>query len=139
SPTEVRLTVDPNNSALVLPVRPTSLDDDASLTPSFGEPEGSPPIETIQVEPGEQDWTVSRHLVDMTGKLEVLKDLGVVRFEDIDPSVTPYALVRYGFAARQVTAVRGEAAGSMGWERADWRVQTRARTILTTTGDHFHV
>jgi len=139
SPTEVRLTVDPNNSALVLPVRPTSLDDDASLTPSFGEPEGSPPIETIQVEPGEQDWTVSRNLVDMTGKLEVLKDLGVVRFEDIDLNVTRYALERYSFADRQVNSVRGEAEWIMGFERDDWQVQTRTKTVLTSTVDNFHV
>jgi len=139
SPTEVRLTVDPNNSALILPVRPTTLDDDPSLTPSFGEPEGSPPNETIQIEPGQQDWTVSRNLVDMTGKLEVLKDLGVVRFDDIDLNVTRYALERYSFADRQVNSVRGETEWIMGFERDDWQVQTRTKTVLTSTVDDFHV
>ncbi len=139
SPNEVRLTVDPNESALILPVRPMSLEDDADLTPSFGEPEGSPPIETIQVEPGEQDWTVSRNLVDMTGKLEVLKDLGVVRFDDIDLNVTRYALERYSFADRQVNSVRGETEWVMGFERDDWQVETRTKTVLTSTVDDFHV
>lgn len=139
SPTEVRLTVDPNNSALVLPVRPTSLDNDQSLTPTFGDPEGAPPLETTQLEPGEQDWTVSRNLVDMTGKLEVLKDLGVVRFDDIDLDVTRYALERYSFADRQVNSVRGETEWIMGFEREDWQVQTRTKTVLTSTVENFHV
>src|SRR5699024_3567937 len=89
--------------------------------------------------PGQQDWTVSRNLVDMTGKLEVLKDLGVVRFDDIDLNVTRYALERYSFADRQVNSVRGETEWIMGFERDDWQVQTRTKTVLTSTVDDFHV
>src|SRR5690625_1352205 len=71
-PHPVRLTVDPNDSALILPVRPQT--DDPDLIPTFGEPEGSAPIETFQVHPGEQDWRISRNLVDLTGKLECIKE-----------------------------------------------------------------
>src|SRR5699024_5443777 len=74
SPEAFRLTIDPNESALILPIRPASIDDDSTLIPSFGPPEGAPSLSAIQVEPGEQDWIVSRNLVELTGKLEVTKD-----------------------------------------------------------------
>src|SRR5699024_10123135 len=63
SPEAFRLTIDPNESALILPIRPASIDDDSTLIPPFGPPEGAPSLSAIQVEPGEQDWIVSRNLV----------------------------------------------------------------------------
>src|SRR5699024_7822776 len=94
SPTEVRLTVDPKHIALMLPRLPATLDDEPSPTPTMGDPEGAPPNETIQIASVQQAWTVSRTLVDMTGKLEVLQDLAVVRVVEIVLTVTPYALER---------------------------------------------
>ncbi|GAA2032096.1 CocE/NonD family hydrolase [Yaniella flava] len=137
SPEPVRLTIDPNESALVLPVRPMEADDE--LTPVFGEPEGSPPLETTQIEPDEHDWTVSRNLVDLTGKLEVVKDLGVVRFEDIDLDVTRRAVERYTFADTDVNSVRGETEWTMGFRRGDWDARTYTKTVLTSSPESFHI
>lgn len=139
SPEPVRLTVDPNESALILPVRPESNDGDASLVPRFAEPEGSPRMVTDQIQPGEQDWKVSRNLVDLSGALEVVKDLGVVRFEDIDLDVTRRAYEKYSFTDRDFTSVRGETDWTMGFSRGDWNVEVRTKTVLTSTPEKFHV
>lgn len=136
-PHPVRLTVDPNDSALILPVRPQT--DDPDLIPTFGEPEGSAPIETFQVHPGEQDWRISRNLVDLTGKLEVIKDLGVVRIPAIDLDVTRRAVERYTFTDVDVNSVRGETEWHMGFAREDWDIQTYTKTVLTSTPDKFHL
>ncbi|WP_026535128.1 CocE/NonD family hydrolase [Arthrobacter sp. H14] len=138
SPEPVRLTVHPGNSFLVLPVRPATADDDGPV-PSFGEPEGAPPIPVTQVQPGEHDWNVSRNLVDLTGQLQVVKDLGVVRFDDIDLAVTRRAYEKYSFASRDANSVRGETDWTMGFERGDWRVHIETKTVLTSTPTDFHV
>ncbi|MDD9207236.1 CocE/NonD family hydrolase, partial [Georgenia sp. 10Sc9-8] len=75
SPEPLRLTVRPELSSLVLPVRPVGVDDDEPA-PRFGEPEGAPPLKVTQVEPGDEDWRVSRNMVNLSGALEVVKDLG---------------------------------------------------------------
>lgn len=139
SPEKFRLTVDPNESSLILPIRPTTIDDDAALTPSFRPPEGAPPLETVQLKPGEHDWSISRNLADLTGKLEVVKDLGIVRFEDIDLDLTRRAVERYTFADGDMNSVRGETIWHMGFERENWKVQTRTKTVLTSTVDAFHI
>ncbi|WP_022873410.1 CocE/NonD family hydrolase [Nesterenkonia alba] len=139
SPEPVRLTVDPNHSALILPVRPRSNDDDTSLIPRFGEPEGAPPLTTTQIRPGEQDWKVSRNLVDLSGALEVVKDLGVTHFDAIDLDVTRRAYEKYSFTDRDFSSVRGETEWTMGFARGDWNVEVRTKTVLTSTATDFHV
>lgn len=139
SPEPVRLTVDPNESTMILPIRPTSIDDDTALTPSFRPPEGAPALETLQVKPGEHDWTISRNLAELTGKLEVIKDLGEVRFEDIDLNLTRRAVERYTFADGDMNSVRGQTDWVMAFAREDWDVQTYTKTVLTSSVDAFHI
>lgn len=138
SPETVRLTIDPQESCLVLPVRPRPADDE-STAPTFGEPEGTPPLEVDQVVPGEQDWSVSRNLVDMSGQLQVVKDLGVVRMEEIDLEVTRRADENYSFVGHDVNSVRGETYWTMGFARDDWSVRTTTKTVLTSTATDFHL
>ncbi|MGO1549268.1 MAG: CocE/NonD family hydrolase C-terminal non-catalytic domain-containing protein, partial [Nesterenkonia sp.] len=138
SPEKVTLTIDPMQSSLTLPVRPTSAGDDEKV-PTFGEPEGAPPIETTQIQPGEQDWEYSRNLVDLSGKLQVVKDLGVVRIDDIDLDVTRRAYEDYSFVGEDVNSVCGETFWTMGFERGDWKVRTTTKTVLTSTPTDFHL
>ena len=138
APEPVQLTVHPASSRLILPVRPRGVDD-GEPAPTFGEPEGAPPLEVRQLTPGEQDWRVSRSMVDLSGALEVVKDLGVVHFEDIDLKVHRNAWERYSHVAGDVNSVRGETWWEMGFSRGDWQVRTITRTVLTSTPTHFHV
>jgi len=138
SPRPVRLTIDPNASALILPVRPQT-DDEPEMMPVFGPPEGAEALKTEQLVPGEQDWTVSRNLVDLTGKLRVIKDLGVVRFNDIDLDLTRRAVEEYTFKGTDPNSVRAETDWVMGFQRDDVSVYTYTKTVLTSTEEAFHL
>ena len=138
APEPVRLTVYPRSSALLLPVRPTPNGYELAVPP-LGEPEGTPPVATTQLEPGRQSWTVTRDLVDYTSALEVVKDLGVVRFDAIDLAVTRRADERYSWVADDVGSVRGETSWTMGFARDGWEVHTVSRTVLSSTADEFQL
>jgi hypothetical protein len=105
-----RLTVYTPLSSLVLPVRPIT--SSAELpAPSFGGPEGTVPLRTTQVRPGEYRWRVSRDLVDYTSALEVVKDTGAVRYDDIDLEVVRRAHERYSWIATTSAQRAGRASG----------------------------
>ncbi|MBB5156912.1 CocE/NonD family hydrolase [Saccharopolyspora phatthalungensis] len=131
-PEPVRLTVHPQASALILPIRSIREPDELPSAP-FGAPEGTPPLASTQLQPGEGQWTVSRDLVGYESMLEVVKDLGVVRFEGIDLAVTRRAYERYSWTADDFGSTRGEVEWNMAFERGDWSVRTRTRTVLTST------
>ncbi|HSJ44178.1 MAG TPA: CocE/NonD family hydrolase [Euzebyales bacterium] len=135
-PEPVRLTVFTGASSLELPVRPPRSAEDAVLT-SFGEPEGTPPIRVTQLEPGEQRWTVHRDLTQYESTLEVVRDLGVVRYEDIALDVTRNAHERYSCVGDDVTSVRGETRWTVGFRRDGWEAMTVTRTVLTSTRTDF--
>lgn len=138
SPEPVRLTVDPGQSTLILPVRPVDVDA-AEPVPRFDEAEGAAPIMVTQEQPGEQIWNVSRNLVDLSSALTVVKDLGAVRFNDIDLLVTRRADEQYSFVGVDFSSVRGETNWTMGFERDKWRVYTKTRTVLSSTPTDFHL
>lgn len=138
APEPVTLTVYPDRSSLVLPVRPADADQ-GEPAPSFAEPEGAPPLEVTQIEPGEHDWRMSRNMVDNSGELEVVKDLGVVHFPGIDLTVRRSANERYRFVGNDFNSVQGETVWDMGFGRGDWQTHARTRTVLTSSPSHFHV
>jgi hypothetical protein len=128
----------PTSSSLVLPVRPDP--GDAELPVPFpGEPEIARPITTTPLVPGRERWAVTRDLADYTSALEVVKDLGVVRIDDIDLTLTRRTDESYSWTADDVGSVRGEVAGEITFARGDWSVQTRTRTVLTSTPTDFRV
>lgn len=135
-PEPVRLSVFTATSSLALPVRPPRPAADAALPP-FAEPEGTPPMSVTQLEPGEQRWTVSRDLAHDESALEVVKDLGIVRFEDISLDVTRDAYERYSFVGDDMTSVRGETRWTIGFRRDGWKAVTTTRTVLRSTATDF--
>ena len=122
----------------MLPLRPDPGADELPV-PSLGEPEGARPRETTQLEPARHRWTVTRDLIDYKSTMEVVKDLGVVRFDDIDLEVTRRADERFSWVADDVTSVRGETTWAMGFARGDWKIETRTRTVLTSTETNFQL
>jgi uncharacterized protein len=137
-PEPVRLTVFPGESALELPVRRSAEGtDEPAIT--FGEPEGAPPLATTQLRPGEQRWEVNRDLVTYRSALEVVKDLGTVRFDDIALDVTRRADERYSWVGNTFDSVRGEVAWVMGFARDGWSVRTETRTVLSCTPTEFRL
>ncbi|OEV09543.1 CocE/NonD family hydrolase [Streptomyces nanshensis] len=137
-PEPVRMTVHPEESRLELPIRSITEPDELP-TPLFAEPEGTPPLPSSVVRPGEERWTVSRDLVDYRSSLEVVKDLGVLHLEDVDLDVTRRAYERYSWTGDDFDSVRGEIEWVMGFRRGDWDVHTTTRTILTSDATHFRL
>ncbi|MPY99481.1 MAG: CocE/NonD family hydrolase [Actinophytocola sp.] len=137
-PEPVRLSVFGGTSRVLLPVRPVSEEDEMPLHP-FDEPEGTEPIPITQMRPGEERWTVTRDLVNYRSSLDVVKDLGTVRLDDIDLTVTRRAFERYGWVGDDFDSVSGETAWTMSFERNGWKVTTETRTVLTSTATDFHL
>jgi len=136
-PEPVQLRVFTGSSVLSLPERPH----DPSQPPPrpFEEPEGTEPIGLTQVQPGDQSWTVTRDLVGYESALEVVNDLGVVRFDEIDLEVGRRADERYTCVADDFESIRGETRWLMRFRRGDWEVTTVTKTVLTSTTTQFRV
>jgi hypothetical protein len=107
--------------------------------PFPGEPEVARAVAATPLVPGRQRWAVTRDLVDYAAALEVVKDLGVVRFDDIDLELARRADERYSWVADDVGWVRGEVTWTMGFARGDWAVETRTHTVLTSTPTDFRL
>jgi putative CocE/NonD family hydrolase len=135
-PEPVLLSVFTGSSHLVLPVRSPHADEEQPLRP-FEEPEGTEPIAVTQLETGDERWTVTRDLVRYASALEVVKDLGIVRYDDIDLEVTRRAYERYSWVGDDPTSATGETEWRIGFKRADWEVSTVTRTVLTSTTTEF--
>jgi hypothetical protein len=137
-PGPAALTVRTGTSRLVLPVRPTSAEDEVPVRP-FGEPEGAPPAPTTQLEPGENRWRVSRDLVDYRSELEIVKDGGVVRYDDTGTTVGRRVVERYSSVADDFGSPRGDVEWSVTFARDGWCARTVTRTVLTCTPTSFEV
>jgi hypothetical protein len=137
-PLPVQVTVFPAASGLVLPLRPDP-GPEAAHVPPLGEPAGAPPLATTQEQPENHRWVVTRDLVGYESALEVTKDLGVVRLQDIDLEVTRRADERYSCVADDFDSLCGEASWTMGFARDGWQVRTTTRTVLTSTATEFRL
>jgi uncharacterized protein len=137
-PDPVCLSVFTQSTCLRLPVRPVREPDDVSMRP-FGDPEGTPPIPVTQLQPSEQRWTVSRDLVNYRSTLEVIKDIGMQRFDDIDLELAKRVVERYSWSGDDMSSVRGETHSTVSFTRGQWKVQTVTRTVLTSTPTDFQL
>ncbi|WP_007026199.1 CocE/NonD family hydrolase [Saccharomonospora iraqiensis] len=136
-PEPVRLTVYADTSELVLPVRPMRTDE---VRPEpFDEPESTPTTPVHRLRPGDGRWTVSRDLVEYRSALDVVKDLGVVHFEDIDLRVGRRADERYEWVGDDFESVRGQVDWVMRFTRGGWDVSTTTHTTLSCTPTEFVV
>ncbi len=135
-PEPVQLSVFTGSSSLLLPVRPVAEEDEVSVRP-FADAEGAPPLPRTQLQPGEWKWEVSRNLADYSSQLEIVKDIGRVRIDDIDAEVERRAHERYTWTADDFGSVHGDVAWRMAFARDGWQAEARTRTRLTCTAGSF--
>lgn len=138
APKPALLSVQEHSSTLTLPVRPVDEPDEVPSSP-FGEPEGTPPLAMTQVTPPEERWEVKRDLVDYRSELDIVKDRGTVRFEDIGLEAGRRAHERYTAVADDFTSVGGETTWTMRFRRDDWDVRVVTHTRLTCDETDFFV
>ncbi|GAA2312506.1 CocE/NonD family hydrolase [Streptomyces hawaiiensis] len=138
APKPALLSVHEHSSTLTLPVRPVEEPDEVPSSP-FGEPEGTPPLAMTQVTPPEERWEVKRDLVGYHSELDIVKDRGTVRFEDIGLESGRRAHERYTAVADDFTSVGGETTWTMRFGRDDWDVRVVTHTRLTCDETDFFV
>ncbi|EOD59170.1 CocE/NonD family hydrolase [Amycolatopsis vancoresmycina] len=137
-PKPVLLSVHTGQSGLELPVRPVAEPDELPSRP-FGEPEGAPPIPVTRVTPGEQRWTVSRDLVGYESALEIVKDEGTQRFDDLDLEVTRDVRERYRWVADEFCSPVAETEWVVTFARGEWQARSETRTRVSCTETEFVV
>ncbi|MFD0065693.1 CocE/NonD family hydrolase [Streptomyces sp. NPDC056637] len=137
-PEPAMLSMREGTSSLTLPVRPAGTPDHLPHEP-FGHPEGAVPLATTQLTEPEQSWEVRRDLIDYHAALEIVKDRGLVHFEDIDLDVGLRAFERYAAVADDLSSVSGEAAWTMRFCRKGWEIRVETRTVLRCTKSDFLV
>lgn len=135
-PEPARLTVLPGSSALVLPVRPPR-EEDAAIR--FQPPECSPPISVSRIEPVHHNWLVHRDLASDVSTLEIIKDEGVVRLDDIDLEIGDCTREWYTYRDHDFASPRGETRTDRSFRRGDWSVRVSTRTVLTADNHNFHL
>ncbi|MFI0138137.1 CocE/NonD family hydrolase [Streptomyces luteogriseus] len=138
APKPALLSVHEHSSTLTLPVRPLDEPDEVPSSP-FGEPEGTAPLAMTQVTPPEERWDVKRDLIDYRSELDIVKDRGTVRFEDIGLESGRRAHERYTAVADDFTSVGGETTWTMRFRRDDWDVRVVTHTRLTCDETDFFV
>ncbi len=131
APELVQLTVHPRTSTLRLPVRAPRPEDD-TLRP-FEAPESARPAETVQVTPPDQGWQVTHDLANGRDELQVLKDGGRVYHPEIDLAHEDAVVERYSAVDNDLASLKGETITHKLFERGEWRVSIRTRTVLTST------
>lgn len=135
-PRPVRLTVELKGSALSLPVRPPQASDGAV---DFPGPEATPPCAITRLEGPEHNWLVHRDLAHDLSTLEVVKDEGRYRIDEIDLEVSDRTWDWYTYQGDDFESLRGETRTERGFSRGDWQVTTTTRTVLTADQSNFHI
>jgi len=135
-PEPVRLSVYPARSTLVLPERPPRAEDGDI---AFGPPEDPAGGDVRIVEAPHHNWLVHRDLASDTSVLEVIKDEGVYRIDEIDLEVGDRTRDVYTYQQDDFRSVRGETRTERTFSRGNWRVRTTTRTLLTCDTTSFRI
>jgi putative CocE/NonD family hydrolase len=135
-PEPTRLTLYTDGCRLSLPTR-TPNEADASV--EFGDPEPQPGGRIDALRIGEHRWIVHRDLQTDESVLEVIKDEGTYRIEDIDLEVTDDTREWYSYQVDDFASPRGEVLAIRKLVRENWDVSTRTRTVLTADSESFHL
>ncbi len=134
-PNPVRLSVFPGSSTFDLPVRPPNPEIDQTIR--FEDPDGAPVASTTLIEPKQHTWRVIRDLATDESTMEVTKDEGVYRIDEIDLTVTDRVWEWYTSQGDNFDSVRGEVYSVRGFARGDWSAEARSRIVLTSTPNEF--
>ncbi|MEV8615812.1 CocE/NonD family hydrolase C-terminal non-catalytic domain-containing protein [Amycolatopsis sp. NPDC051373] len=137
-PEPVTLSVHAGLSSLTLPVRPMAESDEVPANP-FGQSEGPPPLTTTELTPPEQRWEVSRDLVAYHSALDIVKNSGAVRYDDIDLSVTRDVHERYTWVADRFCSPVAETEWVVTFERGDWSARSETSTRVSSTPEEFMI
>lgn len=136
-PNKTMLTVYSDGSRLILPVRPPR-PEDAELR-RYAEPRVAPSGPVTGLRADQSEWIVRRDLARDKTQLEVLKDEGRIRYDDIGLELDSETREIYGYRRGDFDSVKGEVTTTTTMRRGAWKVRTDNRTVLTSTSTEFRV
>ncbi|MFP4245859.1 MAG: CocE/NonD family hydrolase [Halochromatium sp.] len=135
SPRPARLTIYPERSRLILPVRPPRAEDSA-LRP-FGPPRMAEPLPMTLIAPADRRWTVNLDLGSNRVELNVVNNDAHYRLDDTLLASKRHARERYSYVNNDYATLRGFVEQVREFCRGDWVVSTVTRTVLTSTETDF--
>jgi len=136
-PRPTRLTIYTGNSGLTLPIRRSSDNDGEQI--HFDPPQTAPKLAKTMIQPAENNWRVIRDLATDKSTLEVIKDEGVYRLDDINLEITSNTREWYSSVADDFQSARGETYVERGLKRGDWEIRTIGRTVLHSDSKNFYI
>ena len=135
SPRPARLTIHPEGSRLILPVRPPC-DADATLRP-FGAPRMANPLPTTLIAPADRRWNVNLDLGSNRVQLNVINNDARYRRDDTGMELGRDVRETYSYANNDYATLRGFVEQIRDFRRGSWAVRTITRTTLTATEEDF--
>lgn len=138
SPEPVRLSIYGGLSHLYLPMRKVSADESHKFG-FTGEPDGARPLKKSLIQPPDRQWLVQHDLANNESFLNVVKDDGFYRLDDIDWTVGKRMTETYRYRNNDINSVKGETRTENSFSRGDLQLKTVTRTMLTSTSTHFHL
>ncbi|MBB3038799.1 CocE/NonD family hydrolase [Hoyosella altamirensis] len=137
SPEAATLSIEPDHSELVLPVRPPAPVDESLR--AFGPPAAAPELATTRLIAPEHHWKVTRDLASGDSTLEIVNDQGEFRIDEIGTVVRRATTEWFSFANNDVQSVRGETRTVRRLSRGVWQIEVRTRTVMTSTKTDFRI
>lgn len=137
SPEPVTLTVFPQDSALLLPVRPQR--DDETDLPVLARPTASMPASSTEIDPGSHEWQIIHDLASERFVLDIVDSEGVYLLEDTDTTIEKRGHERYTAVGNDVHSCVGETDWTLGFKRDDWDVCTHTQTQMTADESNFYI
>ena len=137
APRPAKLTVYTGDSRLELPVRPARPED--GRLPDFPPPERPPSLPYTLIVPEHREWSVTHNLATNESALQVVNDDMKFRLDEYDLTVHRTVRERYSYRNYRYDTLRGEVSARRTFSRGDWFVDTRTRTVMTATPDHFRI
>jgi putative CocE/NonD family hydrolase len=136
APEPARVVVHTEGSGLWLPVR-APREDDSEVW--FEPPEGARPPRIERLLPAQHDWIIRKSLGSYLTVQEVIDDPGVLRFTELELDVGEKMISRFSHVSNEYPSVTAETLTERSFQRGDWHVLTKTRTVLTATPTHFRI
>lgn len=135
-PMPTRISINAECSQLLLPVRPPR---ESESEIRFEPPTQAAGLARTLLQTGASHWKLERDLGTGRSVLEVLKDDGLVRLDEIDLTFSNFVSERYSHEKDDFDSVRGEVLRTRSWRRGGWRASFRARTVMHSDAEYFHI
>ncbi len=137
SPEPVTLTLHAGAGILDLPARePDPVEDRLAAPPPAEQPVAS---RVTTLVPGGEKRQVIRDIGRQESIVAIDDDQGTRRFDDIDLTTSARTSARYTIKPDDPVSARAEVGWSVGMSRGDWAIETRTRTVMTSTRTSFRL